>query len=87
MDKIIELNGRGESRNYLQQLTPVKVGVESKTYIVKVSEGIIPEYDLDNTRYVNIIDGPNIRIKDDIKGNIVKSIDFIPGTGCIITFE
>lgn len=87
MDKIIELNGKGESRNYLQQLTPVKEGVESKTYMVKASCGVIPEYELDNTRYVNIVDGPNIRIGDDIKENIVKYIDFMPGIGCIITFE
>lgn len=88
MDKIIKLSARGGGENYLQLLKPVKEGVESKTYLVKASEGIIPEYPSDeNIPYLNIIDGPNIRVGDEIEGNKVRFIDFIAGFGCTITFE
>ena len=87
MDKIIELKEREGSHNYLKNLASTTPGKESKTYLVVASEGIIPEYDDNNKRYVNIIDGPNIYIGSEINKNIVKYIDFIPGTGCLITFE
>jgi hypothetical protein len=87
MDKIIKLNCKNGANNYLQKLNSVTEGIDSKTYIVKASEGIIPEYDEFNHIYVNIVDGPNIRLGSDIEGFIVRFIDFIPGTGCIITFK
>lgn len=87
MDKIIELNGRGGSKNFLKLLTSTNPEVQSKTYLLVASEGVIPEYDLDESRFVNIIDGPNIRIGNKINDMVVKFIDFLPGTGCIITFE
>ena len=87
MDKIIELKSREGSKNFLKKLTSTIPDKESKTYLVMASDGVIPEYDDDNQRFVNIIDGPNIYIGSEIKGNKVKFIDFIPGTGCLITFE
>ena len=87
MDKIIELKSREGSHNYLKRLASTNPEIESKTYLVMASEGVIPEFDDNNQRYVNIIDGPNIFIGSEIKENIVKYIDFIPGTGCLITFK
>jgi hypothetical protein len=87
MDKIIELKNREGSKNFLKKLSSTIPEKESKTYLVVASSGVIPEYDEDRQRFVNIIDGPNIYIGSEINENKVRFIDFIPGTGCLITFE
>lgn len=87
MDKIIYLKSREGSKNYLKKLTSTVPNQISKTYLVVASEGVIPEYNENNTMYVNIINGPNIYIGSIIDIYTVKYIDFIAGSGCVITFE
>lgn len=87
MDKIIKLTSKNGSDNFLKKLNSVTKGIDSLTYLVKASEGVVPEYGEDNKMFANVIDGPNIKIGSEIAGSTVRFIDFIPGTGCIITFK
>lgn len=89
MDKIIKLNSRYNSDNYLKLLEKPD-GSESKTYVlVTESPTVRLGYTNAGVKFLDPDGGPMIVADEIIPGTElkVKFIEFIPEIGHVITFE
>ena len=89
MEKIINLPNRYGDKNYLK-LLPRTDGIESKTYVLKLSNPYMRAGKVDNDKkFIDPSGGPMIIEGEKLVGTeeIVKSIDFTTGYGYTITFE
>lgn len=88
MEDIIKLNSRYGAENYLKKL-PKPDGSESKTYVLKIDTPTLRMGEVEGgNKFVDPSGGPMIveGYKLEEAKAIVKSIDFIEGYGCTITF-
>lgn len=88
MEKIINLTSRYGENNYLKLLSKPD-GSESKTYQLKTTSPFIRAGDVEGGKFIDPSGGPMI-----VEGHTlleanakVKSIDYVAGSGYIITFE
>lgn len=89
MNDIITLNSRGGTKNYLKKMKKAD-GSDSKTYILKSDGPYLRVGWMDEKHeFVDPSGGPMIVEGHKLKeaDAIVKSIDYIAGTGYLITFE
>lgn len=88
MEKIIKLNSRGDSNNYLKMLVKPD-GTESKTYVLKTESPILRMGYIENNKFIDPSGGPMIVVGSLLEeaNAIVKSIDYIAGFGYTITFK
>lgn len=87
MEKIIKLNSRSDSNNYLKMMMKPD-GTESKTYVLKTEFPIRMGY-IDNNKFIDPSGGPMIVVGSLLEeaNAVVKSIDHIAGFGYTITFK
>lgn len=89
MEEIIKLKSRDREENYLKRL-PKSDGLESKTYVLKVST---PTLRVGNTeegnKFIDPTGGPMIIVGSKLEeaNAVVKSIDFVEGYGWTVTFQ
>lgn len=89
MEEIIKLKSRDREENYLKRL-PKSDGLESKTYVLKVST---PTLRVGNTeegnKFIDPSGGPMIIVGSKLEeaNAVVKSIDFVEGYGWTVTFQ
>lgn len=88
MEDIIKLNSRYGTENYLKKL-PKPDGSESKTYVLKIDTPTLRMGEVEGgNKFVDPSGGPMIVEGYELEEAkaVVKSIDFIEGYGCTITF-
>lgn len=90
MEDIITLKSRGENNSFLKKLK--KPGKEdSKTYLLKTDSPILRTgfTEGNHKKWIDPTGGPVITEGNTLEeaDAVVKSIDFIIGYGCTITFE
>lgn len=89
MKDIIKLHSRGETNNYLKKMNKPD-GTESKTYLFKTDMPTLRVGTVEgNKKFIDPSGGPMIieGCKLEEADAIVKFIDFVIGTGYLITFE
>lgn len=89
MKDIIKLYSRGETNNYLKKMKKPD-GTESKTYLFKTDMPTLRVGTVEgNKKFIDPSGGPMIieGCKLEEADATVKFIDFVIGTGYLITFE
>lgn len=89
MEEIIKLKSRGREENYLKRL-PKSDGLESKTYVLKVSTPTLRVGNVEEgNKFIDPTGGPMIIVGSKLEeaNAVVKSIDFVEGYGWTITFQ
>lgn len=89
MEEIIKLKSRGREENYLKRL-PKSDGLESKTYVLKVSTPTLRVGSIEGgNKFIDPAGGPMIIVGSKLEeaNAVVKSIDFVEGYGWTITFQ
>ena len=89
MEEIIKLKSRDREENYLKRL-PKSDGLESKTYVLKVSTPTLRVGSVEGgNKFIDPSGGPMIVVGSKLEeaNAVVKSIDFVEGYGWTITFE
>lgn len=89
MEEIIKLKSRDREENYLKRL-PKSDGLESKTYVLKVSTPTLRVGSVEGgNRFIDPVGGPMIIVGSKLEeaNAVVKSIDFVEGYGWTVTFQ
>ena len=89
MEEIIKLKSRDREENYLKRL-PKSDGLESKTYVLKVSTPTLRVGSVEEgNRFIDPAGGPMIIVGSKLEeaNAVVKSIDFVEGYGWTVTFQ
>lgn len=83
MEEIIKLKSRDREENYLKRL-PKSDGLESKTYVLKVSTPTLRVGNVEEgNKFIDPSGGPMIIVGSKLEeaNAVVKSIDFVEGYG------
>lgn len=89
MEEIIKLKSRDREENYLKRL-PKSDGLESKTYVLKVSTPTLRVGSVEEgNKFIDPTGGPMIIVGSKLEeaNAVVKSIDFVEGYGWTVTFQ
>ena len=89
MEEIIKLKSRDREENYLKRL-PKSDGLESKTYVLKVSTPTLRVGNVEGgNKFIDPSGGPMIIVGSKLEeaNAVVKSIDFVEGYGWTVTFQ
>lgn len=89
MEEIIKLKSRDREENYLKRL-PKSDGLESKTYVLKVSTPTLRVGNVEEgNKFIDPSGGPMIIVGSKLEeaNAVVKSIDFVEGYGWTVTFQ
>lgn len=89
MEEIIKLKSRDREENYLKRL-PKSDGLESKTYVLKVSTPTLRVGNVEGgNKFIDPTGGPMIIVGSKLEeaNAVVKSIDFVEGYGWTVTFQ
>lgn len=89
MEEIIKLKSRDREENYLKRL-PKSDGLESKTYVLKVSTPTLRVGSVEGgNKFIDPVGGPMIIVGSKLEeaNAVVKSIDFVEGYGWTVTFQ